>query len=267
MKFLKYCLLFILCLFFVSCDEQTYLAVKNILKNLPKDYDKIQAISTAEYNKLKDKTEQKKVALNSSSPSASACKTPLSTIIDPTNTQAILAVKNMICSCAPWGTCEAKSCECSTLCPDDFSIFAGEYSNNIRLPENNLSFNNNSKALYNNKEPSDGYCWGLSLVTQKFGKLAKFLPNSPKPFNTEGEERKRSAHYKEIIKNLINNKPVDISGFKNLAEFSADPEILDVLFKISKDEWAQNAMSMQGLRIVASSRPQSPKQTRKFLMI
>lgn len=235
-----------------SCDEQTKLAIENIFKNLPKDYKQNLLISAHEYEKIKERTQ--KAAL--STPQLNTgCKTPLSNIIDFNDASALEKIKDQLCSCKAWGTCDANSCSCEALCPDTFSILRSEALRDVKEIENNLSFINSSTELYPNEKLSSGYCWGFALLTQKFNTLAKFNPNKVKPFSTKTEERQRRAHYKSIIQQIINNQPAEIEGYKNLLEFSEDPEVKDMLMDFTKEEWAKNAMNWQGLSIVSSKKP------------
>lgn len=47
--------------------------------------------------------------------------------------------------------------------------------------------------------------------------------------------------------------PVEIMGFRSLKEFSSDPEVKDLLQESVKKNWAENAMSIQGLSMVTGS--------------
>lgn len=166
-------------------------------------------------------------------------------------------IKDKLCSCSAWGTCDAKSCSCEKLCPNDFRIFKPVAPSEMDSEANTLSFTN-----YANKFSSGltykGYCWGIALLTQRFNRMATFSSEKPKKFTTAGQDSNRIKFYKGIIERINNNEVVDIPGFAGLREFSEDPEVKDLLEDSVKDLWSQNAMSSQGLAMVTSA--QTPEK-------
>jgi hypothetical protein len=189
--------------------------------------------------------------------------TPTCTVVDEINpiininTENISKIKDELCSCSAWGSCDAKSCSCEKLCPNDFSIFKRLDNTAMESSENTLSFTNAANK-FSDGITYQGYCWGFALLTQRFNRMANFSPASPKKFTTINEDSSRINFYKDIIRRVNNNEVVDIPGFSNLQDFSEDPEVKDLLEDSVKDLWSENAMSMQGLGMVASSR--TPKK-------
>lgn len=189
---------------------------------------------------------------------------PLST----SNADSLTKIKNNICTCQAWGTCDANSCACGVLCPDNFNILNRTGLALDESHENSLAFTNGDPMFYQTDPTYTGYCWGHAVITQRFNRLAKFDASVPKIF-PEGELsekglEERHEYYESIIEKISNNEPVDIQGFKNLNEFSKDPEIKMLLKEAVKHSWASNAMSFQGVSVVSTSEPQGSEYYNKL---
>lgn len=167
-------------------------------------------------------------------------------------------IKDKLCTCVAWGTCDAKSCSCDNLCPKDFKIIKKLAAPSDAV-ENTLSFTNKINKFAEKDSTYKGYCWGISLLSERFHRLAEYEPTSPKKFQGAGQDSQRIAEYKKIIAQLNNNEPVTIPGFKSLRDFSSDPEVKDLLQDSVKELWAQNALSSQGVGSITST--QTPSKT------
>lgn len=189
---------------------------------------------------------------------------PLST----SNADSLTKIKNNMCSCQVWGTCDANSCACGVLCPDNFSILNRTGLALDESNENSMAFTNGDPMFYKTDPTYTGYCWGHAVITQRFNRLAKFDASAPKAFPdgelSEKELEQRHEYYESILKKISNNEPVDIPGFKNLNEFSKNLEIKKLLKELIKQNWATNAMSFQGLSVVATSEPQGSEYYNKL---
>lgn len=254
----KIFLLILIIISTISCKSQIGTAVGTAFKNLFTGNGFRDATSDQIYEEMKTaKQNRDKFDPLKSGDTSSACLIPTKDSMVPVKgTGYFSAIKDQLCSCKSWGTCDNQSCSCDVLCPNGFDIFNRGQSLPVDSPENSLSFTNTDSDFYSDYKDYSGFCWGHALTTQRFNRLATFDHKSPKKFIGEGEERNRISEYKYLIKKLNNNEPVDIPGFKNLAEFSSDPEVEDLLEDTVKKNWAENAMSSQGLSMVSSATPQ-----------
>lgn len=251
----KNLLLVFLFVFLSSCKSQLGTAIGGAIKNIVSGDAFISSSGDEAYQKLKEEYQNKEGA-SLLDPTCNPL-TSVAAILNP-ETQEISAIKDKLCSCEAWGTCDAKSCGCEVLCPKDFGIFKKVEAGNFDSIDNTLSFTN-----YRNKFKDtffyQGYCWGISLITQRFNRLATFSPNLPKKFLGIQQETNRLNEYKDIISRINNNEPVTIPGFVSLYDFSHDPEVKNLLEDSSKDEWSKNAMTTQGLGMISSAAT-PPKQ-------
>jgi hypothetical protein len=246
--------LLIMLLLFSSCESQIGTAIGAAFNNLVTGA----GFSNSSSDQLYDQMKQDAIA------------NPLTTTLDgscvnPENALSVLGkpelknmsmIKDKLCTCQAWGNCDRLSCTCDSLCPKNFEILnRTENATNDSL-ENSLSFTNSDPQFYKDDSNYSGYCWGHALVTQRFNRLAKFESRLPKKFASDELSSERLREYKYIIKRINNNEPVDIPGFKNLNEFSSDPEVKGLLRDSVKENWAANAMSTQGLSMIASGEPQ-----------
>lgn len=254
------CLLLLLVIF-SSCESQVGTAIGTAFTNLFTGKGFSSSSADEMYNEYKEKDANRLAPYDSS---LEKCKDPLEALdmVPDKNANLFSKIKDKLCSCKAWGTCDKASCSCEKLCPKSFDIL-DRGQKNINSPENSLSFNNGDQAFYQQDSNYTGYCWGHALVTQRFNRLATFNSSYKKPFMGEGEESQRLRQYKFIIEKLDNNEPVEIMGFKNLQEFSSDPEVKDLLQESVKKNWAENAMSMQGLSMVTGSDSQGEEYYNK----
>ncbi len=164
---------------------------------------------------------------------------------------SIEKIKDSLCQCKPWGSCDKGSCSCDILCPTDFTIFNRTTPiNDNNIIENSMSFTNGSQKFYDNVQGYQGFCWGHASLTSKFNRLAIFDSSKETPFKGLGNESTRTKYYERLIDQISNNEPVDIPGFKSLYEFSSHPEIQPLLMKKIGEEWSKNASSFQGVKSV-----------------
>jgi hypothetical protein len=265
----KNILLIILLVIFSSCESQVGTAIGHVFKNLVTGKGFGNTSSDELYKKMKDKekmeVKKNEIAKTVLSDDSRCNASSLGVNILPSNDfKKISEIKENICSCKTWGTCNNGSCDCEVLCPKDFKIFDRPHDGDLDSPENSLSFTNGDKSFFKKDKNYTGFCWGHAVVTQRFNRLANFNISSPKKFISVGESSQRLHEYKLIIAKLNNNEPVDIPGFKNLKEFSSDPEVKELLEDSVKEIWAQNAMSVQGLSMLTGSAPESEEYNKKL---
>lgn len=244
--------LLLLLLLTSSCESQIGTAIGTVFTNIVSGNGFNSSSSDELYRELKH---QKITDTNSSISGGINCENTAEamTLVSEASANLFSKLKDKICTCKAWGTCDKLSCSCEKLCPRSFEILNRENQASLEAPENSLSFNNGDSAFYEQDSNYSGYCWGHALVTQRFNRLATFNSKQPKKFTAEDEDSQRLREYKYIIAKLDNNEPVEISGFKNLKEFSSQPEVKDLLMESVKKNWAQNAMSIQGLSMVTGS--------------
>lgn len=259
-------LFFLLMLFiFTSCESQIVTALGSAFKNLITGNGFADSSSDLIYNQLKQETQGSDDKKDPSGQELT-CHEPQSNLkANPkVDIKTMSNLKDMLCSCRPWGSCDKLSCTCDSLCPKNFEILnrSGNAVNNAL--ENSLCISNGDIEFYKEYSDYSGFCWGHAIVTQRFNRLAKFEPNLPLKFNSEEFDSDRINEYKNIIEKINNNEPVDIPGFKNLYEFSSDPEVKAIFRESLKDNWAANAMSAQGLAMVASGSPQNGDSNNKL---
>lgn len=238
-----------------SCKSQLGTAISSTFKNVISGDAFIDSIADTAYDKLKGDFQQK-VIHQSYVP-----------ICNPTDSlQPILGldssqfsdIKDKICSCEAWGTCDSKSCACDVLCPSDFNIFKKVKPYQFDSESNTLAFTNGDNK-YSDEATYKGYCWGITLITQRFNRLATFT-SDPKLFDGVDQEANRLNEYKKIISKINNNEPVTIPGFYSLYDFSSDPEVRNLLEDSAKDEWSKNALTTQGLKMVVSAKTPSKSE-------
>lgn len=234
-------------LIFSSCESQMGTAVRTAFRNVVSGDAFVSSSGDAAYKSLKDNYLQKPVNI-----SLSTTCTQVDTLgpILGIDTQDLSAIKDNLCSCEAWGTCDSKSCRCETLCPKNFGIFKKVDPYGFDSEENTLAFSNGDNKFVS-ESSYKGYCWGISLITQKFNRLATFS-SQPKKFEGLDLETNRLKEYKNIIARINNNEPVTIPGFQSLYDFSSDPEVKNLLEDSAKEEWAKNAMTTQGLGMISS---------------
>lgn len=247
--------LVILIFTFVACESQIGTAISTGLTNLLTGNAFSNSSSDELYQKMKEQSLLK--SQNEDNTSPESCNNQSLNVISNATGIDFKNVKDNLCTCVAWGTCDKQSCSCDKLCPNNFSILNRSGHAMDESENNSLSFTNDDLEFYKRDSNYTGYCWGHAVVTQRFNRLAKFNPSEPKKFAKSDEYQQRHRELKYIIKKLNNNEPVDIPGYKNLKDFSSDPEVKELLLDNVKDEWARNAMSTQGLSIVASGKPES----------
>jgi hypothetical protein len=243
----RFLLLIAMLLLFSACESQLGTTISGAFSNIVSGKFTSSSSGDEAYNEMKNESLSK---------SDVSSATPVCVPVGGMESilKNILKIKQKLCSCTAWGTCDAKSCSCEKLCPEDFSIFKKPLaSKELDSPDDTLSFTNFSNK-FSNGLTYKGYCWGISLLTQRFNRMATFSSKKTKQFTTAGQDSNRIRFYKDIIERINNNEVVDIPGFANLKEFSEDPEVKDLLEDSVKDLWSENAMSSQGLGMVVSSK-------------
>jgi hypothetical protein len=228
------------------------------------------ALAHRKYEKLTRETlSQQKTAVLSSEVKCSLDGAPL----PPAALQDLLSIPHISCRCEAWGTCVKEACPCNILCPDNFHLFKRpdmESVQDLTTPENSLAFRNyvDDGPVPGRIRSTDGICWGHASVTQKFNRLAFFKPDSQPPYRLTsqdpGERRKAIKFYHHIIDDIVNNKASDIPGYKNLYEFSADPEFSNYFHDKVTREWADRAMSWQGLTLALKDKPEPRAKNEKI---
>lgn len=251
-------LLIAMLVLFSACESQLGTTISSAFSNIFSGKFSLSSSGDEAYDKMK-KDVLAHPSQNSVTPTCDVMET-----IDPlskTSTKNMTNIKDQLCTCVAWGTCDARSCSCDNLCPNDFKIF--KKNAEMDAPEDTLSFTN-----FNNKFSDGatykGYCWGIALLTQRFNRLAEFSPKSPKQFQGTGQDSTRLRYYKGLIDRINNNEIISIPGFANLKEFSEDPEVKDLLENSVKDLWSENAMSSQGLDMVVSSKTPAKNELNKM---
>lgn len=178
----------------------------------------------------------------------------------------LLNIPHTTCKCEPWGTCLKDACSCGILCPDNFHIFRRNGMTSVRSltnPQDGLAFRNffDPEPVEGRIRSTDGVCWGHAALTQRFNRLGFFRPEVRPPYriySTDPEERKKAIKfYKKIIDDVVNNKATEIPGYANLQAFSGDPEFSNYFHDKVTREWADRAMSWQGLRVAVASEPRT----------
>jgi len=253
-------ILFSLTLMLSSCESQIGTAVGAAFTNLLTGAGFRSSSGTEAYEALKNET----LGQSGQTEFGGGCKSPddALTVIGSKDSKNMSAIKDKICTCEAWGTCDSKSCSCQMLCPKNFNILNRSNTAMDDSTENSLSFTNSDSEFYSKYSDYTGFCWGHAVITQRFNRLAKFKPDEPRLGANDPIIRQREL--KGIISKINNNEPVDISGYKNLKDFSTDPEVKELLEETVKKNWARNAMSTQGLHIVASGEPNPVDETKKL---
>lgn len=141
---------------------------------------------------------------------------------------------------------------CSQVCPSDFSIFKDAYQKmQPDTGEHLLDFLNEKKKFRRHHQRTLGYCWGHTTLTRKFNYLAYFdEDNKQEEFiPSKKNMRKWRRFYKKKIKRIMRGKATYISGFKNLREFTADPDILKMTKLKTVRSWWSHAVRMSAVPV------------------
>lgn len=180
-------------------------------------------------------------------------------------------IREMVCTCKAWGTCTKDECPCEKLCPYNFKILKRfEKIENLSSESNSLAFRNPSpyNQVGTHHTSQQGFCWGHAAVTNKFNRLGFFDKSKKPPFSLSSEDPKEQEkaidYYKEKIEEVLDNQATEIPGFANLQDFSDHPAIQGYLGDRVGEEWADNAMTFQGLTTVMSDSPMSRKDNEKL---
>lgn len=259
-------------LIFSACESQLGTAISSTFSNIVSGKAFLDSSGDEAYSAMKKTSLENPVATLAGSGCVS-----LDTIIplDQKESGAMSKIKDKLCTCLAWGTCDSKSCSCDNLCPNNFGIIK-KLSAPSDAIENTFSFTNKNnkfsgkldektKKFIPNDRTYSGYCWGISILSQRFHRLVTYEPHAEKKFQGATQDRERISEYKRIIAKLNNNEPVSIPGFKSLRDFSSDPEVKDLLEDSVKDIWAENALTTQGLKSVTSiETPSKPELNELF---
>lgn len=178
--------------------------------------------------------------------------------------QLMESVSNQLCHCNSWQTpladCEVPCCSllcrhevrCEKICPSGLAIFKRNKERSHQVHDFNFAFTNSAFDTYVNRvrhvpvtymngtlRSSSAYNLGYISARRKFNELAFFDEFSSAP---ESAGAYRRHFYQEKIDALFEGKPAVIPGFKNLREFSADPEIQGYLKQKIAEEWLEKAI-------------------------
>ncbi len=99
-----------------------------------------------------------------------------------------------------------------------------------------------------------GLCVGYTSTLRKFAYLAFFQPDMKAPFDEKTHKKQRTKYYKKIIDDIFANKPRIIPGFKNLSEFSGQPEWAVYLKRHVVEQWALINNTRSAYRIAYTPR-------------
>ncbi|HAZ13749.1 MAG: hypothetical protein A2X86_10165 [Bdellovibrionales bacterium GWA2_49_15] len=173
------------------------------------------------------------------------------------------------CACSPWdipvascenghACCNVNICprevQCPKICPQDIGMLR---NNKVKAPPvtadgNYFSFLNSAFDVFpnevrpldrdaiTNSVPSPGYNLGMISARRKFNEMASFN-TGPVP-NFHGDEAEKKRYYREKIDKIFDNQPAAIPGYRNLAEFSADPLVQRYLKQKIAAEWEDRAV-------------------------
>ncbi len=175
---------------------------------------------------------------------------------------AMIGVRDEVCTCRPWGTCPPKGCDCKALCPDSFDIFSIHKARTQGSAEDELAFGNGPR-VYKNHPATHGYCWGHASITAKFNRLAFFEPS--KRVRASANSSAWRSYYSDLIDRIAANEATDVPGFSSLQEFSSHPTIQELLADKVANEWGDKAMTMSGLSAGLSSGRMAPEEIEPLL--
>ena len=267
-KYLKLNLTLLIVILTVSSCDQNMIGASYAIKNLVATPFKAVGNSLSEraYKEVQKKSEAKS---NSNIPTE--CWVTRKSVLPGMESieQLANAVRKNVCSCVPWGSCTTEECPCSRMCPEGFDIFKrpGQKSTaDHSVRENSLSFINGGGG--GDIEATQGFCWGHASVTSKFNRLAFFDKNEKPKFNLRSRDRSEQSkafeYYKELIDDVIDNKPTSIPGISNLNELSSIPGIESYMADKVAHAWAERAMSSAGLGIALKTGAMNKKDSVAF---
>lgn len=130
-------------------------------------------------------------------------------------------------------------------------------------PENQLAFVNQVPDFQNINPLTIGYCWGHATVTRAFNHFAVFSGTGG---NKDLETTAGRRRVEKLIDSVLAFKRTEISGFRNLYEFSSNPAVEDYLKKAVVRTWTNLAVSYRAVRAyVGNLRQQTPTQLAEFV--
>ncbi len=140
-----------------------------------------------------------------------------------------------------------------TLSESDFDVFESRTFRHAPNLDFSLAFENHNMGFEDAKIKNDqyGFCLGVTTELRKFNLLAfydsenKFGAKVP---NKETHYEEWLDFYKDLIDDVMRNRPVIIPGFKGLNEFSGTEGIKDYMVRHVMNQWAtKNATLYSGL--------------------
>ena len=179
------------------------------------------------------------------------------------------------CQCRAWDTprvcegeapcCSSTLCptqvQCPLLCPDNTHILRNnaQKAPPVESEGNYFSFVNSNFDVFANQPrlietedvrtniPATNYNLGMISARRKFNELATFTGGDAPQFSGTTDFEKNSAkkeYYQQKIDRIFDGHPIDIEGYENLAEFSADPLVQTYLTQKIHDEWLEKSVGI-----------------------
>lgn len=236
----------------------------------------IRAISGAISQNRYDGIAESNTNKSSGELSSTACLGVPSPVMDIDPYEGLMeAARDNVCTCRPWGTCRKNLCSCEKLCPQGFDIFRRKplmsSTEDLSTKENSLAFRNDGAMRLSSIEGTQGYCWGHASMTTKFNRLGFFQPGDKKKYEAldaaPGSAARTEAveYYKEIIDDIADNKVREIPGFANLYELSSHPDLQSYIADKVAYEWADRAMTFQGMTTALGTSAMNREDADKFI--
>lgn len=255
MKIIKTTFLILIVWIGVACQDQAGLLVGGVFKNLFNGNLFEGSATDSAYDQMKTQTESLKRA------NRPDCIVHSTEVIGDDVIANLGEIKENICSCKAWGSCDKNSCECGKLCPMSFEIFKRSSQTLGSSLEDQFAFDNVS--IGKNYSNYEGFCWGFASLSQKFQRLSSFALMKKVPDEYNRDPFRKKEYYKELIRRIKNNEPVEIPGYKSIRHFTSDPMIQELMTPEIESTWQENAVSWQGLQSVKTGKRMSPNEYNK----
>lgn len=145
-------------------------------------------------------------------------------------------------ACTIWSN-ESNECSCEQVCPMSLKLLDKNVHQYYPSEGNSLSERNHDFDYPLGDQW--GHCWGHALFTQKLTRLAFFDPSQKLSFPEGGT--KWCGYYKQIIRDISQNKARVVPGFENIKSFSAHPALKKFFRRQVSKLWFLKSASLAGM--------------------
>ncbi len=134
------------------------------------------------------------------------------------------------------------------LTAEDFLVFKSREGRHVPNLDFSLAFQNHNMGFENKDKKNDqyGFCLGVTTELRKMNLLAFYDPENKYLAEVPSKEDSEAwlAFYKDLIDQVMINRPVIIPGFANLQELSGTPGLKEYMVRHVLNQWAMKNASI-----------------------